>query len=113
VASYTRVNRAVTTSDDMLTAELAELVLGWRAAPGRFIKSGRSWIPRWRFRPFHELADAFQLLERVADCFSLTGTTKKGFIAEVQVADRRGKASGKQIARTVTTAVARALGLRV
>jgi hypothetical protein len=100
-------------SEARLTEELAARIMGWKIAPDRFIKFGRNWIPRWRFRPFQELADAFQLLDRVADCFSLTGTTKMGFIAVVQVGDRRGKASGKQIARTITTALARAVGLEV
>src|SRR5262245_53243691 len=40
-----------TMSEDALTVALAERVMGWRVAPGRFIKSGRSWIPHWRFSP--------------------------------------------------------------
>ena len=48
-------------NDDRLTEKVAALVLGWKATPDRFIKAGRSWIPRWRFRPFVEFADAFRL----------------------------------------------------
>lgn len=111
--SHNRADRPEAMSDQKLTAYLAERVMRWKVAPDRFIKSGRSWIPSWRFRPLHELADAFQLLDRAADVFSLTRTAQKVFIAEVTVGVRHGKASGAQIARTITTALARALGLEV
>jgi hypothetical protein len=85
--------------------------MGWRVAPGRYLKSGRVWIPQWRFQPLHELADAFQLLDRVADSFSVTSRSPKVVIANVKVGSRCGKASGAQIARTITIALARAMGL--
>jgi hypothetical protein len=100
-------------TDYELTAQLAELVMGWKRAPDRFIKHGRSWIPRWRFRPLEELADAFQLLDHAADHFRLTCDRSRVFTAEVQIGHHRGKASGNQVARTITIAVARALGLTV
>jgi hypothetical protein len=95
----------------MLTAQLAERVMGWKAAPDRFMKPGRSWIPRWRFRPFEELEDAFQLLDRAADRFSLTSDSSKIFTAEVQIRGRYHKASGACKARTISMAIALALGL--
>ena len=99
-------------TDQSLADELAARVLGWRAAPDRYIRSGRSWIPRWRFRPCQDIKDAFTLLERAADSFSLKGDSKI-FTAEVCVRGRLGKATGEPRARTITTAIARALGLEV
>jgi hypothetical protein len=98
-------------TDEQLTAILAERVMGWKAMPDRFIKSGRSWIPRWRFRPLAELADAFRLLE-AADRYTLTRNCST-FAAEVHIESCRGKAAGKHKARTITLAVARALRLEV
>jgi hypothetical protein len=99
--------------DDRLTEKLAAQVLGWKAAPDRFIKPGRSWIPRWRFQPLVELADAFQLLDQTAHRYSLIRDRHGVFSASVQVGGCRGKASGEPKARTITIAVARALRLEV
>src|SRR5690242_18854729 len=101
-----------TMNDDRLTEKLAAQVLGWKAVPGRFIKSGRSWIPRWRFQPLAELADAFQLLDRAAHHYTLTRDGRT-FTAEIRAGSGRGIASGELKARTITLAVARALGLEV
>jgi hypothetical protein len=87
--------------------------MGWKVAPDRFMKSGRSWIPRWRFRPFEEVGDAFQLLNRIGDGFHLSRDRNGAFTAEVQVGSSRGKASGEPKARTITTAIALAVGLEV
>ena len=99
-------------NDDRLTEKLAALILGWKATPDRFIKSGRSWIPRWRFRPLAELADAFRLLDHAAEHYTLTRTCST-FAAEVQIESCRGKAVGEHKARTITVAVARALRLEL
>jgi hypothetical protein len=99
-------------NDDRLTETLAAQVLGWKATPDRFIKGGRSWIPRWRFSPLTELADAFQVLDHAADHYILTGNSST-FEAEVQIGACRGKAVGEHKARTITLAVARALRLEV
>lgn len=96
-----------------LTAVLAERCMGWKAAPDRFMKSGRSWIPRWRFQPLVDLADAFRLLDQVANRYTLTSDRRRPFSVEVQVGTRCGKASSKNKARAITLAVARALGLEV
>ena|ERR1017187_5428528 len=100
------------TSDDKLTAHLAQHVMGWKIAPDRFIKPGRSWCPRWHFQPFEDLADAFQLLHRAADKFTLTGG-RSVFTAVVQVGGCPGEATGEQMARTIATAICRALGEHV
>jgi hypothetical protein len=51
-------------SDDTLTAYLAERVMRWNATPDRFIKSGRSWIPRWRFSRSWNLPTLFNCSTR-------------------------------------------------
>jgi hypothetical protein len=99
-------------NDDRLTEKLAALVLGWKATPDRFIKAGHSWIPRWRFRPLAELADAFLVLDHAADHYILTKNCST-FAAEVQIDSGWGKAVGAHKARTITLAVARALRLEM
>ena len=95
--------------DDRLTEKLAANVFGWKLAPDRFIKSGRSWIPRWRFSPLERLEDAFGLLERVATSYRLEVCDGGVFTVEVRVGSKIGKASGEPKARTITLAVAAAL----
>ena len=87
-------------TEEALTSTLAERVMGWKATPDRFIKSGRSWIPRWRFRPL------------AAEHYTLTRTCST-FAADVQIESCRGKAVGEHKARTITVAVARALRLEL
>jgi hypothetical protein len=87
--------------------------MGWRAAPDRFIKSGRSWLPKWRFAPLSRLDDAFQLLDRFASTFKLERTSEDTFAVEVRSSGRIGKASGEPKARAITLAIAQALGLEV
>jgi hypothetical protein len=97
--------------DARLTEHLACKVMGWKMAPGRFIKSGRSWIPRWRFRPLEDLGDAFQLLDAAASQYKLVFLQGRPFTAEVRAQGRIGRAFGESRARTITLAVARALQL--
>ena len=99
-------------NDERLTDELAVRAMGWRRAPDRYITAGRSWIPRWRFQPLAELADAFRLLDQAAAHYTLT-RDRSAFTAEVQIESCRGKAVGEHKARTITLAVARALQLEV
>jgi hypothetical protein len=100
-------------NDDRLTEKLAAEVLGWKTAPDRFIKPDRGWTPRWRFSPFTKVADAFLLLDRAASDYTLTGDHSGSFRAEVRLAGRIGKASCDSKARTITLALAYALGLEV
>jgi len=95
-------------TDDTLTALLAERVMGWKLAPDRFIKSGRSWIPRWRFQPLVSVADAFELLERMAASYALTSDGET-FRADVNIGSCVGSASGKRKAEVITKAIARTL----
>lgn len=95
---------------EQFTVFLAERVLGWRACPDRFLKPGRTWIPRNRFRPLTRLEDAFVLLDRVASNYRLTSVDGR-FTAEVQIGLRTGKATGEPKARTISLAIGQALGI--
>jgi hypothetical protein len=90
----------------------AERILGWKASPDRFFKSGRSWIPKWRFQPLANLADAFELLDCAAHAYTLTSEGRI-FTAEVRVGSLLGRASGQLKSEAITIAVARALGIDV
>lgn len=96
---------------DSVTSVLAECVLGWKVCPDRFIKSGRNWIPRWRFEPLARLDDAFLVLDKVGGSYSLSIDETGNFTAEVRVAGRIGTATGEPKARAITLAVCRALGI--
>jgi hypothetical protein len=96
-------------TDERLTALLAERLLGWRAVPDRFLKSGRSWIPRWRFNPFQRLDDAFLLLDSARGVYKLATDPTGNFTAEVQIGSQVGCAAGDAKAKTITLAIARAL----
>lgn len=98
-------------SDDRLTDQLAQHVMGWRLAPGRYIKAGRSWLPRWRFAPLKNLEDAFDLLDRAAAACTFSTNRAGRLEASVRVGEATGEASGEQKARVITTALLRALGL--
>ena len=100
-------------NDARLTEELARRVMGWKVAPDRFITSGRRWLRKSRFSPMTSIDDAFQLLNRTGADYRLTAVKGKPFTAEVQVGDRSGKDSGDGKAKTITVALARALGIEV
>jgi hypothetical protein len=100
-------------NDDRLTECLAIRVMGWRTAPGRFIKAGRGWTPSWKFAPLTNLEDAFALLDNAASTYALRTGRDGMFEAEVHVGGRVGNASGESKARTITLALARAVGLEV
>ena len=97
-------------NDNRLTEALAIRVMGWRLAPGRFIKPDRGWTPSWRFAPLIKLEDAFELLDVCGCAYTLSGNAAGEFEAEVRIAERVGKYSGKAKPRVITIALARALG---
>jgi hypothetical protein len=94
-----------------LTNELVTSALGWRPAPDRYVKPGRGWIPRSKFRPLADVRDAFRLIDAVTSDYSLVTTRRNTFTAHVRVAGRIGKATGDQKARTICLALAQALGI--
>jgi hypothetical protein len=97
--------------EERLTDQLAARALGWRVAPDRYIQSGRSWTPRSKFRPLRDLKDAFRLLDAVSKDYSLGDAPGRTFTARVRVAGRVGKATGEPKARTISLAIAEALGI--
>lgn len=99
-------------TDDRLTAILAERIMGWKVCPDRFLKPGRTWIPRSRFRPLARVEHALLLLDRAAGEYALTSVGGV-FTAKVQVGNRTGKATGEPKAKTITLAIAQALGIEV
>jgi len=106
-----RGSRATAIHDDQLTANLVEAILGWRAAPDRFIKPNRGWTPRSRFKPLTCLDDTFKLLTEARAEYRVIRTRNGKFTAVVRVGSGRGRAEGTEDARTIITALAGALGL--
>jgi hypothetical protein len=100
-------------NDERLTDELAIRIMGWRLAPGRYIKPGRSWIPRSKFRPLVDVRDALRLVDAVTHDYSLVAAPESTFTARVCVAGRTGKAVGEPKARAICLALARALEIQM
>jgi hypothetical protein len=100
-------------TSDELTGILVQRVLGWRVAPGRFLKQGRQWTPSWRFQPLRRLQNALELIEKAQGEYRLAKGADGTFTAEVSVGNRRGSASAQSEAATITVALARALGIDV
>jgi hypothetical protein len=98
-------------TDDHFTALLAERVMAWSVAPDRFLLGGRRWLPRWRFRPFEKLDDAFQLLEKAGPEDYLMGDDGKGFWVRIRIGKTIAEARDISKPRAITLAVARAVGI--
>ena len=98
-------------TDERLADELVRRALGWRPAPDRYVKPGRSWIPRSRFRPFDDVRDALRLLDAVTTDYSLIAVPGGVFTAHIRLAGRTGKAAGEPKARTICLALADVLGI--
>ena len=95
----------------MLTAVLAEKAFGWKSSPDRFIRPGRSWLPRWRFRPFAAIADSFELLDAVhPDSYSLECIGSE-IVVSVSIGGRIGEARSKSRPEAISLAIASAYGL--
>ena len=96
--------------DEQLTDELAR-IFGWKSMPDRFLKPNRSWIPHWRSAPVTNLENAFDLLDAAASAYTL-GARRGGIVkADVHVNEHVGGTYGAAKPRTITIALARALGL--
>jgi hypothetical protein len=97
-----------------LTVLLAERVMGWKNAPGRFLMGKRRWIPQWRFQPLEKLDDAFRLLEEAGPQQYLMGSDETGtFWARVRIGEATGEARHRSKARAITHAVALAIGIEL
>jgi hypothetical protein len=101
-------------TNDALTSLLAHRVLGWIAAPDRYLVGKRRWLPRWRFQPTKSLEDAFRLLEGARpDAYTMSFSQRGGFSVNVRIAGTTGHASDSSKPRAITLAIARALGVEV
>jgi hypothetical protein len=97
--------------NDQLTVILAEQILHWRVAQGRFLMPGRVWKPAWRFQPTERLEDSFSLLD-AADASEYSIFLRDGIItARVVIAGSVGEARDTSKPRAITFAIARAIGL--
>jgi hypothetical protein len=108
-----RYGREHEMSTERLTRILAERVMGWRIAPGRFLKSGRTWLPSWRFQPITRLDHALELLNKATDNYAITSGKNGITRVVVHIGNRSGTAEDRSKPRAITHAVARALGIRV
>jgi hypothetical protein len=99
-------------TDERLADELVRRALGWRPAPDRYVKPGRGWTPRSKFRPLADVRDALRLLDAVTRDYSLVVSPTCPFTALVHLAGRTGKASGEPKARAICLALAQAFGLK-
>ncbi len=98
-------------SDEQLTTELAVQAMQWRLAAGRYLKPEGGWVSRSGFRPLVDVKDAFRALEAVTSDYSILAKPGKGITVEVRLRGKTGKASGKLKARTISFALAHALGI--
>jgi hypothetical protein len=99
---------------DALTNMLAQQVLGWSPAPDRFLRGNRRWIPRWRFAPLTNLADAFRLLDAAKpEEFALSGSGNGEFWVRVRLPGGYGEARDTSKPRAIAYAVARAIGIEL
>ena len=98
-------------SSDRLTALLAERVMHWGVGPERFLLGKRQWIRRSQFQPMDRIQDAFRVLRKASNGYSLAKTPEGVFTATVQIGDRTGFAAGYAEAATISLAIARAIGV--
>src|ERR1035441_6423116 len=104
--------RRVRMTDQRLADELAARVMGWRLAPGRYIKSGRSWLPRWRFAPLSKIEDAFCLLDAAhPEDFAMRGRGTDEFWVGGRLPGGSGEARDRSKPRAIARAVASAIGI--
>jgi hypothetical protein len=99
-------------NDQRLTDKLAARVMGWRLAPGRYIKSSRSWLPRWRFAPLTNIEDAFCLLDAAhPEEYAMRGRGADEFWVRVRLPGGSGEARDRSKPRAIARAVAGAIGI--
>jgi hypothetical protein len=96
--------------DEKLIKILAELVMGWRVSPDRFLMSDRRWLPRWRFRPTEKIEHALWLMEKAKpQKYSIEGDATGNIHAKVQVGETWGEACATSMARAICQAIAKAV----
>ena len=112
--SRRRLRRCLLKNTEQLTVLLAQTVMGWTVAPGRFLAADRRWTPQWRFQPERNLTDAHRLLDEAKpDRYAMGSESAGEFWARVEIATVVGEAREKSKPRALTFAIARALGINV
>jgi hypothetical protein len=96
-----------------LTAVFAKRFLGLKPTRDRFLRPNGSWLPKWRFSPFASVEDALLVVDHAASEFKLSRVQGGLFTAEVRIGGRTGKAAGADKARTISCAIADAIGLEI
>ena len=101
-------------TDALLTAILAERVLGWGVGPERFTVGKGKWLSRWKFKPAEKLEDALRLLEAaILEEYEIQGDGTGPTHVRVRIAGTAGEATEASKARAITHAIARAVGIQV
>ena len=96
----------------VLTKHLAERVMGWSVAPGRFMMGNRGWKPDWKFQPTEKREDAFQLLDAAKPAeYNIAAQRDGTFTVSVRIGGTVGAAHETSEPRAIAHAVARAIGL--
>jgi hypothetical protein len=109
-----RTEGAASMTPQVLTGILAERVMKWTASPNRFMLGNGRWVPRWRFQPCENLANAFELLDAVRPKAYSMGADETGSIyAKVQIGGVVGECRNRSMPLAITFAVARASGIDV
>ena len=101
-------------SDQALAIRLAELLMGWKWASGRFLLGDRQWRPAWYFQPERNLGDAYSVLAAsCAEEYSMGAKRGSQCWCRVRIAGVEGRATSASMARAITHAIARAVGIDV
>ena len=101
-------------TNNQITEVLAERILGWRSAPGRFLTGGRRWIPNWRFQPLKRLDDALRLLEALnPDKYTIQALHGRGYFVQVVLDGKAAEHQDPFLPRSISLCVAAAVGIEI
>ena len=98
-------------SDTRFTDELAVRAMGWRIAPGRYLKAGGGWTPRSRFKPLADIRDAFRVLDVISTQYLIQSAAGK-YTVVIHTRGCIARATSSSKARAIALAAGQALGIR-
>jgi hypothetical protein len=100
---------------ELLTAILAEKLMGWRVCHHRFLTDDCQWLPRHKSQPTKKLDNAFQLLNAAEPVeYRLGGSNRTGDCwARVKLNGAAGEATSHSMPLAICLAIARPLGIEV
>jgi hypothetical protein len=97
-----------------LTALLVQHVMGWTVGPNRFLMDGRRWLPKWRFQPTKNIADALRLLHTAnVSNYALHFDTSGRYRAKLRSNGSWYEASNSSLCVAVCLAIADIYGIHV